>query len=233
MPTTEAGVVRARRQKDWLTHMSLRSRARALQQATGLTYQQALERIRALGRAPAELARKTGWPLKVCDRFLVEGPKRSAGIPLPVPRSNVTPALSKVCEELRAVTSARAVCVLGARGEWLAMAGFQALMLLALPRPFRGGGGEVESVALDSKQGIHVVSRKLDAGARVYVLFEDERMLGVVRLKALAAARELNRILAEDIIFRPPGGGDSGSGAPEQISAYDGLRDRNGKLRSN
>lgn len=53
--------------------MSLRNRARSLQKKTGLTYQQALTRLRALGDRPAALRRKTRWPLEVCDRYLVDG----------------------------------------------------------------------------------------------------------------------------------------------------------------
>ena len=214
--------------------MSLRSRARALHQATGLTYQQALERIRALGRAPAELARKTGWPLKVCDRYLIERRKGPpARLPYPAPASSTTEALVRLCEQLREETSARAVCIIDAHGSWLAMAGFQALMLLALPRTFRGGGGEVETIALDSKAGIHIVSHPLQGNARLFVLFDEARMVGLVRLKARAAVREMNRILSEPLPFRPPGGGEPGSGAPGQISAFDGLFDRKGKLGSN
>lgn len=52
--------------------MSMRTRARHLQRATGLTYQQALARLRSLGAAPAELSRRTRWPLGRCDLFLVD-----------------------------------------------------------------------------------------------------------------------------------------------------------------
>jgi hypothetical protein len=52
--------------------MSLRNRARQLQRASGLTYQQSLERLRALAGAPAALARANHWPLARADRFLVE-----------------------------------------------------------------------------------------------------------------------------------------------------------------
>jgi hypothetical protein len=44
--------------------------------------------------------------------------------------------------------------------------------------------------------------------------------------------REINRILSEPPVFQPPGGGESGSGAPAQISAFDGIFDRRGKVGS-
>src|SRR6202012_5258105 len=53
--------------------MSLRNRARSLQKKTGLSYQQALARLRALGDRPATLRRQTHWPLEVCDRYLIDG----------------------------------------------------------------------------------------------------------------------------------------------------------------
>lgn len=61
--------------------MSLRNRARRLQQATGLTYQQALAKLRALGQAPAELRAKTGWPLWRCDLHLSEPPASTRPAP--------------------------------------------------------------------------------------------------------------------------------------------------------
>src|SRR5258706_7240133 len=69
--------------------MSLRSRARRLQAVAGLSYQQALERLRALGASPAALARRARWPLTRADAYLVdpaldeewrEAAARSAGV---------------------------------------------------------------------------------------------------------------------------------------------------------
>jgi hypothetical protein len=67
-------------------------------------------------------------------------------------------------------------------------------------------------------------------GAKLVVVFDNKQTsLGIVRLRAQAAAREIDRILGEPKVI-PPQSGNSGSGAPAQISAFDGLFDRLGKL---
>jgi hypothetical protein len=195
----------------------------------GISYQQALERIRSLGAAPAELARRTGWPLKECDAYLLAPTKRPA-IDMRT-RGKHASALGRVCEDLRAATLARAVCVVDRAGNWLAMSGLAAMRFLALPRHVRIGNREPESLALDPK-GTHVLSCALETGGRLFVLFELERSVGLVRLRARAAVREINRILSDPPVFQPPGGGESGSGAPAQISAFDGIFDRRGKVGS-
>jgi hypothetical protein len=53
-----------------------------------------------------------------------------------------------------------------------------------------------------------------------------------VRLRVKAVARELERLLSELFAAIPSGGGDSGSGAPAQVSAFDGIFDRPGKRGS-
>jgi hypothetical protein len=209
--------------------MSLRSRARAIQRVMGITYQQALERIRSLGSAPAALARQTGWPLKACDAFLLTEPRR----PVDVRTVAQSRPLSDLCEELRAELVARAVCIMDATGHWMAMSGFDAVRLLALPRELRVGNREPESLTLDPKGGVHILSCALETGARLFILFDERSSVGLVRLRARAAIREINRVLGGPLMFRPPEGGNSGSGAPAQISAFDGLFDRLGKLGSN
>jgi hypothetical protein len=209
--------------------MSLRSRARALQRSMGISYQQALERIRSLGEAPAALARRTGWPLKKCDAHLLE-PKAHPRPVTPLDPDQAR-AVTAVCEAVRAEAMARAVCVIDRDGAFRAMSGREALQLMALPRELRVGSQEPETLSLDP-HGIHVLSCALDTGARLVVLFDNTELVGVVRLRARAAVRELNRILTQSLFFRPPGNGGSGSGAPEQISAFDGIFDRLGKIRS-
>lgn len=112
--------------------MSLRNRARALQKKTGLSYQQALQRVRALGERPAKLRRETGWSLAVCDRFLVDGhapiavvvqdgrhttaaPERPRGSPL-------FDEIQLVCATLREQAAARAVLLVDLRRRVLAHA---------------------------------------------------------------------------------------------------------------
>ena len=117
--------------------MSLRNRARALQKKTGLTYQQALRRVRALGERPAKLRRETGWPLDVCDRFLVDGHAPVTVIDahapgeLRVPPGSDAPIevleahyrrdeIELVCESLRTTAAARIVLLVDLRGRLIA-----------------------------------------------------------------------------------------------------------------
>jgi hypothetical protein len=211
--------------------MSLRSRARALQRATGMTYQEAVLRIRALGRRPAELARKMGWTLKQADAHLVERPQRS---PINVRLVATTQAttLQGLSDELCRTSLARAACVVDRRGRWLAMSGIHPDAVLPLALVVHGWNRETDGVVFDSNGGIHVLTQSLAMGARLFVLFDDRSSYALVRWRAHAAVREMNRILGESTFFRPPPGGDSGSSAPAQISAFDGLFDRLGKLGS-
>jgi hypothetical protein len=110
--------------------MSLRNRARALQKKTGLTYQQALQRVRAFGERSAKLRRETGWPLDVCDRFLVDGRAPVTVIeadridaPSEVMEAHrsalITATLDEiglVCESLRTTAAARTVLLVDLRG---------------------------------------------------------------------------------------------------------------------
>ncbi len=113
--------------------MSLRNRARSLQKKTGLTYQQALARLRALGDRPATLRRRTHWPLEVCDRYLVdgrapilvqEGPTVDDA-PIEVGESDsVYDRIRAVCEALRrSIRAARAVDLVDLRGHVLVRVG--------------------------------------------------------------------------------------------------------------
>src|SRR5689334_14290417 len=86
--------------------MSLRNRARRLQEKTGVSYQQALDRLRKLGKRPADLSKQTGWPLEVCDRFLIDG---HAPIEVIEVRQPTPDLVEVICESLRASSGARAV----------------------------------------------------------------------------------------------------------------------------
>ena len=124
--------------------MSLRNRARALRKATGVTYQQALNKLRALGERPARPHRESGWPLEVCDRFLVDGHAPIAVVEL-TPIGSLQEELTAICEDLRARANARAV-VLGRDGRLLAHSG-------------DGSGRETKWLAL-------VIGLQTDAGPR-------------------------------------------------------------------
>ncbi|HEY8089899.1 MAG TPA: hypothetical protein VIF09_18690 [Polyangiaceae bacterium] len=218
--------------------MSLRNRARHLQRVTRLTYQQALERLRALGDAPARLAREKGWPITQCDAHLVaerRGPVLHAAEELRAART-----LTDVCLWLLASANARAVLVVHREGRLLASAGEEASRAVRFRRSLRAVRTSspltVESrvyaeAALD---GAEVHSTDLGL-AHLYVVWDARTSLGIVRLRTLMAVAEIGRRrLLEDPVFLPPGAGGEpgagGSGAPAQISAFDGLRGRGGKI---
>jgi hypothetical protein len=113
--------------------MSLRNRARSLQKKTGLTYQQALDRLRALGERSARLRRETGWSLDVCDRYLVDGHAPIAVVEQDGRRptaergarsrgSAVMDEIQVVCETLRTLTAARSVLLVDLRRRVIAHA---------------------------------------------------------------------------------------------------------------
>ena len=52
--------------------MSLRNRARALAAKAGITYQQAVKRLRDAGSEPAEIKEATGWSLHRADVVAVD-----------------------------------------------------------------------------------------------------------------------------------------------------------------
>src|SRR5262249_1866754 len=104
--------------------MSLRNRARSLQKKTGLSYQQALAKLRALGEKPARLSKQTGWTLAGCDRFLVDGHAPIHVIDVFGTRiPTLHELIEQVCETLRATTSARAVVCVARSGRVLAHVG--------------------------------------------------------------------------------------------------------------
>ena len=102
--------------------MSLRNRARSLQKKTGLSYQRALAKLRALGEKPARLADQTGWPLDVCDRFLVDGHAPIDVIEVPEVRT-LREQCEAVCEKLRVTANARAVVLAAKSGAILVQVG--------------------------------------------------------------------------------------------------------------
>jgi len=193
--------------------MSLRSRARALQKTTGLSYQQALARVRALGERPAKLRRQTGWPLEACDRFLVDGhapievveaPAQDAQVEITV--GDVSEAVQAVCEALRSTAAARTVTLLDTRGLLLAHV-----------------GGLVDAEIF--QEAWMVVPQRTRAGlwreARATLLVgftRDETSLGLVRLRMKKAVEELERLFdAEDVPPLPPASGGGPSGAPAEL----------------
>ncbi|MDB4979999.1 MAG: hypothetical protein JWM82_751 [Myxococcales bacterium] len=175
--------------------MSLRNRARALQKKTGLTYQQALARLRELGARPAKLARESGWPLEVCDRYLVDGHA-------PISVVEMKPILSRhdllqhlrraACDELRATSNARLVAlhrdgrVLVATGE--KGQGLELLLMgnwLRRQSACRPAVTPPEVMELDDGHVIHTTPVR--TGVLLSVRFHrDESSLGLGRLRRIA-----------------------------------------------
>src|SRR5262249_21683762 len=174
--------------------MSLRNRARSLQKKTGLTYQQAQAKLRALGERPARLHRESGWPLEVCDRFLVDGHAPIAVVELK-PISSLHERIVEICDELRLRANARAV-VLSRDGQLLAHAGGEAgrettwfALMSVQPEP-RAPRLPPEVMELDD--GLVLLSTEVRPRALLVVKFHrDETSLGLVRLRVQRAVAEL------------------------------------------
>jgi hypothetical protein len=200
--------------------MSLRNRARSLQRKTGLSYQQALAKLRALGDRPAKLHRQSGWALDVCDRFLVDG---HAPIDvLEVVRSEHETTIDEVCETLRASSNARAV-ILWRGGRLLARAGGEpglepSLFALMRAQPLSGSGPIVE--VWEDQSGMIVYTTQIKRALLIVKFHRDESSLGLVRLRARRAAEELEGLLGDDdkLSGLPPIGGSGGpSGIPHEL----------------
>jgi len=187
--------------------MSLRNRARSLQKKTGLTYQQALDRLRALGERPARLHRETGWPLDVCDRFLVDG-RAPIDVVEVKPIVSLRERIFQICEELRVTANARGV-LLSRDGHFIAYAGVEIVTLRSRSRVEARTLPEV--IELDD--GLVLFSAELKPRAFLVLKFHrDESSLGLVRLRVRRAIEELEPLLAEHATGLPPVGGAGGPG---------------------
>jgi hypothetical protein len=218
--------------------MSLRNRARALQKKTGLTYQQALVRLRALGEHPAKLARTSGWPLEVCDRYLVDGHAPISVVEMePIP--SLHELLRNICEALCATSNARLV-VLHRDGR----------MLVSM-----GEGTPVNELfimaSLRSRQSAHVPTvtppdevMTLDDGHVIYTtqvrtgvllsvrFYREESSLGLVRLRARRAVAEIERLLSGESRGMPPVGGAGGSGGvPNELRVVEPVAEERPKRK--
>jgi hypothetical protein len=233
--------------------MSLRNRARHLQRVTNLTYQQALDRLRQLGEAPARLAREKGWSLAECDEHLVRKQADKEPPPAPARRAPLLHAAeelrgartaNEVCQGLLASSGARTVLLVDADGRRVAEAGVakdaRAAFVRSFVRPLaarqRTPAAEAEAAicAQAGLAGAQVHFAELDGGARLYVVYDGSTSLGLVRLRVAMAVAEIGRRrLLEPVVVPVDGGrgpGDGGSGAPAQVSAFDGMVDRDGKV---
>lgn len=198
--------------------MSLRNRARSLQKKTGLSYQQALARLRALGERPATLRRQTGWPLDVCDRFLVDG-----HAPIAVVEARADDAPTAVVVDGRVDGKVRAVCetllsASGARSVALVDVSGRVMVRLGNDREGDDDGDFVVQEPVKRRRSarhamVAVTRALLTVRGRRY-----ETSLGLVRLRARKAVEELERLLdAEESPMMPPGGGGGAGGIPNEL----------------
>jgi hypothetical protein len=192
--------------------MSLRNRARSLQKKTGLSYQQALNKLRALGESPAQLSKKTGWPLEVCDRYLTDGHAPIDVIEVAAP----TDPIAAVCETLRAMANARSVVFASADGRILARVGREAVAARANRSAVPPAVVERWSKLPDCWElddGITLYTTRFTHGLLVVQFHRDESSLGLVKLRVARAVEQLERLIVDrSTPPLPPAGGRGGPG---------------------
>jgi hypothetical protein len=184
--------------------MSLRNRARKLMKATGLTYQQAMEKIRALGKAPAELRAQTGWTLEECDRRLLENRKIEVVTVEPRTRAELA------CQQLLHTGGARGVVLVNG---WriLAHAGPRESAFVFHPMSFikRGDSLPKTRKSIDLGPALHaliVPIKKL----HLIVVYEEWTLILEKRVEKCVGY--LDSLIEEDPLMAPPDSGESGPG---------------------
>jgi hypothetical protein len=223
--------------------MSLRSRARSLQKKTGLSYQQALAKLRALGERPALLAKQTGWTLEVCDRYCVDG-HAPIGVVEVYGADRRDQLIVHICERLRAAANARSVVViLTGRGsvsilahvgeddlEGVPQLAFTRAQLrrarIPVPKEVAQKWSQLpEYWELQDEIALSVTRFK--QGSVVVKFHRQETTLGLVRLRARRAADELEDVLGDEPTAGvPPLGGAGGvGGLPAQVRVVEETRD--------
>ena len=193
--------------------MSFRSRARRLQRALGVSYQQALAKIRANAEAAAAMARARGWPLGRCDLEL-------AGVAAPIEVVEIeTPEdpIHEICARLAAQALARAVLLFEGRNLLVRVGQLERADLMVCvvgrhrPQP--------PPTLLALGEGRSVYGAPLDGGrATLSVIFDESTSLGLVRLRTARAVAELEPLLAARRTggAPPPPARGGPSGAPAE-----------------
>jgi hypothetical protein len=224
--------------------MSLRNRARAVQKKTGLSYQQALNKLRELGERPAALSKQTGWALEKCDRYLIDGhaPIDVIETPLFPHIPSLEELVVRICEMLQATCGARAVVVAAKDGRILAHIGaddtdavlkgvFTRSQLrraaIPVPRAVATKWSELPDV-WELEDGIVLFTARFKGGTVVVKFHRDETSLGLVRLRTARAVEELERIFASESKspgVPPVGGGSGPGGLPAEVRVIRDTRD--------
>lgn len=201
--------------------MSLRNRARKLQDKTGLGYQQALATLRKLCERPAQLSKQTGWPLEVCDRFLVDGHAPIEVIELRRPTREEL--ILEVCHTLRATSNARSVLLASDSFEILAHVGdgnIDRTVLTRIPAVKQRLAKLLDT--WETGDALVLLSARVKQATLVVKFHRDETSLGLVRLRVKKAVEELERLLSLDdgSPGLPPMGSAGGAGgAPAEARA--------------
>jgi hypothetical protein len=205
--------------------MSLRNRARKLMKSTGLTYQQAIEKLRALGKAPADLRAQTGWTLEECDLHLLQKGKigeasgasrgaSEAAVPPRMPDSievvTVEPRTRAelACQQLLHTGGARAVLLVDG-WKMLAHAGPQPILHhpiflrqrdkpLPKTRTVFDLGDQLQRLVIPIKK-LHLI-----------VVYEEWTLLLEKRVEK--CVDYLESLIEEDPLMAPPDSGESGPG---------------------
>lgn len=186
--------------------MSLRNRARRLQRATGMTYQQALAQLKREALA---------HPLKGPEEWRaiageLSAARRGPAGPIQVVELRADP-IQAACARLCESCAARAVLLLDRDHRRIAQAGAASGVwpLLAMRRQ-RNASGPIEV-----GDGTSVISRRLARGELLIVLFDHTTSYGLVLLRLVGAVDELERLLAARVPgFTPPPPRGGGDGSP-------------------
>jgi hypothetical protein len=193
--------------------MSLRNRARKLMKTTGLSYQQAFEKIRALGKAPADLRAQTGWTLEECDRHLIEkkkigeSPRMPGSIEVIEVESRTRAELA--CQQLLHTGGARSVVLLDG---WRVLAAAPPRMgTLHHPMFVQRKGEPLPKTRKvfdfdEQSKWLIVPIKKL----HLIVVYEQWTLLLEKRVEK--CVDYLESLLTEDPLLAPPDSGESGPG---------------------
>jgi hypothetical protein len=202
--------------------MSQRSRARKLQRATGMSYQQALEMVRRDARRAAE-QRVRGRPtLAEAYRALaaaLEGRSSTEKIQV-LEVAGADDPLAALCAELREAAAAVAVRLFDRDRKVIAQAGGAlgpwALLVARAPGAGRAAPepNDLRMVELDERRT--ALLQTLAGGELLAVLFDQRSSLGLVRLRIMKMKERFEELLARrgrrDWV--PPRGRGGPGGAP-------------------
>jgi hypothetical protein len=203
--------------------MSLRNRARRLQRRTGLTYQQALNWLRAHAGESEALTRRYGWPIHRADLHAYDPKLVEASAPIEVVDLRQVDPIEAICQELLDLTASRGVTLLDDKMQTLChLPPGEATFAVRLFRGAMGGRTEDALSSASSSHwfvdGVSMAAEPVGKSGLLVVIFEqDETSLGLVRLRMKQAAKRLEPLLKGPRgVFMPPQSGGGGSAPPAE-----------------